>query len=170
MTAELRSRQRALDSVAAALVLILTSTFATAFAQQRMAHAPAVQEAPGRFTFSVRDFGARGDGNADDQPAITRAAEKLRATGKGMLYFPHGVYRCARQAGRQDGVFLSGVSDVSIVFEPGAVLLMDNLNPKDGRGDYGHGIRLVGPCSNIWLQNVVVKWKQKPSRRSMGDG
>ena len=152
------------------LALVLSSRFAPALAQQRPAHPLVARETSHELTFNVRDFGARGDGNADDQPAITRTVEKLSARGKGMLYFPHGVYRCARQARQQDGVLLSGVSDVSIVFEPGAVLLMDNLNPKDGRGDYGHGIRLKGPCSNIWLENVVVKWRQKPSRRSMGDG
>ena len=72
------------------------------------------------WTLNVRDFGARGDGEADDQPAITKAAEKLSLAGRGMLYFPHSVYRCGRQERYQDAVFLDGVSDVLIVFEPGA--------------------------------------------------
>ncbi|HVT27082.1 MAG TPA: hypothetical protein VHE81_03605, partial [Lacipirellulaceae bacterium] len=52
---------------------------------------------------------------------------------------------------------------------PGAVLLMDNLNPHSGIGDCGHGILFRGPCHNITLKNVSVKWAKKPSGRSMGD-
>lgn len=44
---------------------------------------------------SVRDFGAIGDGRADDRVAVQRAYEKVAAQGGGHLYFPSGQYRIA---------------------------------------------------------------------------
>lgn len=127
----------------------------------------AADKAPERF--DVRAFGAAGDGVADDQPAINRAAQALAQNKGGVLYFPSGTYRCARQRGNQNGIEFVGISNVAVVFDPGAVLLMDNLNPQTGRGDAGHGILFRGPCHDITLKNVAVKWAKRPSGRSMGD-
>src|SRR4051812_24549499 len=113
--------------------------------------------------FDVRDFGAVGDGVADDQPAIIRAAHAVAQNKGGVIYFPFGVYRCARQAGEQNGIEFLGVSDVTILFDPGAVLLMDNLDPKTGAGDRGHGILVRGPAHNISVINAAVKWAKRPS-------
>jgi hypothetical protein len=124
-------------------------------------------EAPQRF--DVRAFGAVGDGIADDQPALIRAEQAVANNKGGVLYFPSGVYRCARQAGMQNGIEFAGVSNVTIIFDPGAVLLMDNLNPQTGIGDWGHGILVRGPCHDITLMNVSVKWAKRPSARTMGD-
>src|SRR5438045_3340066 len=106
--------------------------------------------------FDVRAFGAVGDGIADDEPALVRAAHAVAQNKSGVLYLPFGVYRCARQAGAQNGIEFVGVSDVTILFDPGAVLLMDNLNPQTGAGDRGHGILVRGPCHNITLVNAAV--------------
>ncbi|HEY0151623.1 MAG TPA: glycosyl hydrolase family 28-related protein [Longimicrobium sp.] len=46
-----------------------------------------------RALVSVRDFGARGDGTADDTPAIQRAIESVYARGGGVIVFPRGTYR-----------------------------------------------------------------------------
>ncbi|HWB54362.1 MAG TPA: glycosyl hydrolase family 28-related protein, partial [Tepidisphaeraceae bacterium] len=119
--------------------------------------------------FDVRAFGATGNGIADDQPAIIRAVEAVTKNKGGVLYFPYGVYRCARQAGAQNGIEFDRVSNVTILFDPGAVLLMDNLNPQTGGGDRGHGILFCGPCENISLINASVKWAKRPTSRSMGD-
>lgn len=119
--------------------------------------------------FDVHDFGAVGDGVGDDQPAINKAVAAVAQNMGGTLYFPRGVYRCARQTGMQNGIAFSAVSDVTILFEAGAVLLMDNLNPQSGVGDFGHGIVFRGPCHDIALTNVAVKWTKRPSTRSMGD-
>lgn len=125
-------------------------------------------KAPERF--NVRDFGAVGNGIVDDQPAINKAVQAVTKNKGGVLWFPYGTYRCARQAGPQDGVAFVGVSGVTVLFDPGAVLLMDNLNPDDNRGDRGHGILFRGPSRNISVINATVKWKTKPSKRSYGDG
>jgi hypothetical protein len=125
------------------------------------------ENAPQRF--DVRAFGAVGDGIADDQPALLRAAKAVAQNKGGVLHLPPGVYRCGRQAGMQNGIEFVGISDVTILFEPGAVLVMDNLNPQNDQGDHGHGIVFRGPCRNITVINAAVKWAKKPSARSMGD-
>ncbi|MFS8038140.1 glycosyl hydrolase family 28-related protein [Xanthobacter sp. AM11] len=43
-------------------------------------------------TISLRDFGAVGDGLADDMPAVERALAQLRAQGGGTLFVPRGVF------------------------------------------------------------------------------
>ncbi len=120
-------------------------------------------------SFDVRAFGAAGDGTTDDQPALTRAANAVAQNKGGVLHFPAGVYRCAAQKRMQNGIEFVGVSGVTILFDPGAVLLMDNLNPQTGLGERGHGILVRGPCHDITLTNVAVKWAKKPGGRSMGD-
>lgn len=125
----------------------------------------AAGKAPGRF--DVRAFGAVGDGVADDQPAVTRAAEAVAQNRGGVLYFPGGTYRIGR--GMPNGIEFPGVSNVTILFDAGAVLLMDNLNPQTGLGDRGHGVLVRGPCHDITLTNVAVKWAKKPGNRSQGD-
>src|SRR5213078_874451 len=94
----------------------------------------AAVNAPQRF--DVRAFGAIGDGIADDQPALLRAAQAVAQNKGGVLILPWGIYRCARQAGMRNGIEFLGVSDVTILFDPGAVLLMDNLNQENGHGDH----------------------------------
>lgn len=127
----------------------------------------AAEKTPERF--DVRAFGAVGDGIVDDQPALVRAVQAVAQNKAGVLYFPAGVYRCGAQKGMQNGIEFIGVSDVTILFDPGAVLLMDNLDPQSGKGERGHGILVRGPCHDITLQNVAVKWAKQPSGRSMGD-
>jgi Pectate lyase superfamily protein len=127
----------------------------------------AAENTPPRF--DVRAFGAVGDGIADDQPALTRATSAVAENKGGVLYLPAGVYRCGRQADMQNGIEFAGVSNLTILFEPGAVLVMDNLNPQNDQGDHGHGILFRGPCRNIAVINAAVRWARKPSVRSMGD-
>ncbi len=42
---------------------------------------------------SVKDHGAKGDGRADDGPAIRAAIDAIRKAGGGTILFPEGVYR-----------------------------------------------------------------------------
>ena len=44
--------------------------------------------------FSVRDYGATGDGKTVDTPAVNRAIEAVAAAGGGTLVFPAGTYVC----------------------------------------------------------------------------
>jgi hypothetical protein len=125
----------------------------------------AAEKTPQRF--DVRAFGAVGDGITDDQPAVTRAAEAVTKNKGGVLFFPSGTYRIGR--GSANGIEFSGVSNVTVLFDAGATLLMDNLNPQTGLGDHGHGVLVKGPCHDITLENVAVKWAKRPNNRSQGD-
>ena len=121
----------------------------------------------GRTVVDVTAFGARGDGTTDDSAAIQAAAAAL-ASG-GTLYFPRGVYRFAQSWPEGTAaIVVSGVSDVSVEFEPGAELFMDNLDPVARTGT-GHGLLVRGPAARIALRNVHIRWSPG-ARRSLGDG
>ena len=120
----------------------------------------------------VRAMGAVGDGVADDYAAIRRAVAALPAGAEpGELYFPPGDYRIARGPGRDNrdgGLRLHDVHRVRVLFQD-AVLLMDNLDDR-GRGSQCHGVLIDGGSTDVVLENVAVRWKTLPSRRSQGDG
>jgi hypothetical protein len=116
---------------------------------------------------NVRDYGAVGDGSHDDSAAIKEAESHL--TNGSYLYFPAGDYRFAQQNPAGHGaVYITGLKNVGVVFDPGARLLMDNLN-SSGNGT-SHGIRIVGRASHIALINPHIEWVTLPSSRSFGDG
>src|SRR5215472_1760675 len=48
----------------------------------------------GRIVFNVREFGATGDGQTLDSPAINRTIESAAAAGGGTVFFPAGTYSC----------------------------------------------------------------------------
>lgn len=113
----------------------------------------------------VKNFGAVGDGVTDDSAALRKAVERLKADGGGRLDFPTGVYRIGTRHG---GLVFNGVSNLKISFAHDAMLLMDNLEANGNGG--GHGMTFRAPAENIELLNVNIVWKNKPKRRSMGDG
>lgn len=118
-------------------------------------------------TIDVRDHGAIGNGIVDDALAILEAAAAM--TDGTTLYFPSGTYRFAqRNPDNGAAVYVEGLSRASVVFDPGAVLMMDNLD-EAGHGT-GDGIRIVGAGEYITTVNTDVQWKVPPSERSRGDG
>jgi hypothetical protein len=56
---------------------------------------------------SVTDYGAKGDGSADDTAAVTKALSAVSAKGGGTVYFPAGSYKVS-QIQVPDGVNLQG--------------------------------------------------------------
>lgn len=128
----------------------------------------------GREVVSVKDFGAVGDGVADDtaeiQAAITAAAGQT-------LYFPEGTYIISDS--------LVGVSNLTIVFDPGVtvqiaagssvttgdailyfnecsrVMLLGNgaklIGERKGTGanDIVQGIALCG-CSDVYVEKFLI--------------
>lgn len=61
---------------------------------------------------SVKDFGAVGNGVADDTAAIQAAIDAVNAAGGGVVYFPAGTYACAN-LWPKDNVTLQGASKLS---------------------------------------------------------
>ncbi|MGE2728567.1 right-handed parallel beta-helix repeat-containing protein [Mycolicibacterium vaccae] len=120
-----------------------------------------------RAVVNVRDHGAAGDGVADDSAGIRAAVETLKPGDT--LRFPTGSYRVA-ELNPQSGaaVRLDGLSDVTVEFDSGAELVMDNIDPITRKGT-AHGILIHGPATGITLRNIKIRWLA-PATRSMGDG
>ncbi len=118
-------------------------------------------------TANVRDYGATGDGVSDDSVAIRAAVDAL---GSGdTLLFPRGSYRFAeRNPDSGAAIFISEKSDLTIHFEDGAEVVMDNVDPGTRTGT-SHCILIRGPASRITLRGVRIRWAAA-ALRSMGDG
>lgn len=118
-------------------------------------------------TVNVRHHGAAGDGVTDDSVAIRRAVAALRPNST--LYFPSGAYRFAeRHPTAGAAIVIGNLSRVTVDFDAGAELVMDNLDRATGTGT-SHGILVHGPAEDVELRNVTIRWSQ-PAIRSMGDG
>ncbi|WP_428659486.1 hypothetical protein [Reyranella sp.] len=101
---------------------------------------------------SPLDFGAIGNGSADDYPAITAALQALAAKGGGTLVFPNDRdFRIATPG--VHGIHLSQQSNITIMMGERSRLIMDNM--VDGLA-VSHGIFVEGPCENISLIGVHV--------------
>jgi len=75
-----------------------------------------------RDVVSVKDFGAVGDGLADDTAAIQAAVDSLAATG-GTVHFPTGTYLIARTAGTNENYGLKvTASNIALVADGNAKL------------------------------------------------
>lgn len=88
--------------------------------------------------FNVTNFGAVGDGVANDTPAINRAIEKCNASGGGTVMFPAGKYSAAS---------IHIKSNVRLLLDANAVILggpRENFEPAepnpqfDKYQDFGH--------------------------------
>ncbi len=86
---------------------------------------PEPQAMPASGRFDVRDFGAKGDGNTIDTPAINKAIEAASAAG-GVVHFPPGSYACF-------SIHLK--SNVNLHLVPGATILAADT-PASGGGGY----------------------------------
>jgi hypothetical protein len=108
--------------------------------------------------FDVMMYGARGDGETIDSPAINRAIEAAAAAGGGTVFFPAGTYA---------SYSLRLKSNITLHLDHGATLLA--AEPKDGEGfddpgegagnpyqDFGHS---HWRASLIWgeeLENICI--------------
>ena len=110
-------------------------------------------ELPGKNTFNVRDYGATGDGNSLDSPAINRAIDAAATAGGGTVLVGAGTY-------------LSGSirlkSNIHLLVDAGATILgaPQNLNAYDETEPYTFGgYQDGGHCyfhnSLIWGENLT---------------
>lgn len=75
--------------------------------------------------YSVRAYGARGDGKTVDTPSVNRAIEAAAAAGGGTVHFPAGTYLCFS---------IRLKSNVGLYLDAGAVILA--ADPAEGKGAY----------------------------------
>ena len=108
-------------------VLIL---FVCALCSSAAVHAqmPAAEAANG--IFDVRNFGAVGDGQADDTGAIQRAIDAAHERG-GIVFLPPGRWLCRGHLELKMGVHLKGVNETPQSWEPPSGSI---LEPTEGKG------------------------------------
>jgi nitrous oxidase accessory protein NosD len=109
-----------------------------------------------RESVSVKDFGAVGDGVTNDTVAIQNAIDSLAATG-GVVYFPPGTYRIARNIGTNDrwGVKVTS-SNITL---KGEQATLRRFNTDISTYALAYPLVFVGvPDSNVATQttNVVI--------------
>lgn len=108
--------------------------------------------------FSLADFGACGDGKADDEPAFQRALARIRELGgrPSVLRIPAGEYLLrAKPVGGKRAIVFARVENCLVAGE-------DPARVKLVYGDYdGDGIDFRG-WENSTLRNVQVYWRETP--------
>ena len=132
-----------------------------------------------RDVVSVKDFGAVGDGVADDTAEIQAAVDHAHALGGGVVTFPSGTYM-VNASGNLTGiqmksgvyinltgaklkalganspnyrlVYFTGVSDCGVI---GGEIEGDRAT-NSASGEQGHGIYIILNCSRILIENVTV--------------
>ena len=88
----------------------------------------------------VRSFGAKGDGDTVDTPAINRAIEAIGTSGGGRLYFPAGIYLCytIHLKSRVDLYLEQGATILAASSGAGGQYDAAEPNQWDHYQDYGH--------------------------------
>lgn len=116
------------------------------------------------FVASVLTYGAKGDGVANDYPALNSAMLAVSNAGGGTIMLPDNMtFRITTP--HVNGILLTNMSNVTIQGGGNTTLLMDNLIA--GVSD-GAGIFIAGPCSNITIRDLHVKYAQMSADREGG--
>lgn len=97
---------------------------------------------PAPHLFSVRDFGAVGDGATIDSPAINKAIDHVASLGGGVVHFPPGTYACYTLRLKSNITLHLGEGAVILAAAPNGVAPNGYDDPGPGAGnafqDYGH--------------------------------
>ncbi|MDR0932046.1 MAG: right-handed parallel beta-helix repeat-containing protein [Victivallales bacterium] len=135
---------------------------------------------PDPIIFSVKDFGAKGDGKTDDGPAFRKAFEAVKAAnGKPtVLNVPSGTYRIAPSPESLPQTLNLRIADMDgkMIPRPGklarAHLVLTNVDYFTLRGEKGTkflftdstmlGLRLLG-CSESVIENIAIDYADNPS-------
>jgi hypothetical protein len=120
---------------AVAVGVLSTATAGVAMAAETPGGAPGAVGA--KATFNVKDYGAKGDGSANDAGAINKAIVAANKAGGGTVQFPKGTYKV--------GATIHLMSDVvwqldagSVVSATGSGYDKAESNSNDKYQDYGH--------------------------------
>jgi hypothetical protein len=106
---------------------------------------------------SVKDFGAVGDGVANDRAAINLALAYLESVGGGTLYFPFGTYYISDTIGNQTNP--AGKISLQLLGDPGTVI---NCNPAV----YSNGAVVLqyAKIDTAIVKNLIVRCNTKTAR------
>jgi polygalacturonase len=118
----------------------LAATGATASAAAAGATPPAQESAstmPGA-TFNVRDYGAKGNGSADDSAAFDKAVTAASAAGGGIVEVPSGTYKSAHTVHLKSHVTIQLDAGSTVTGASGNSYDQAEANPYDQYQDYGH--------------------------------
>ena len=105
--------------------------------------------------YNVRDFGARGDGSADDGEALRKAIAAAAAdtTGRRTVFLPRGRY-LIRCVGPETGnVKLDNLKNLRLVGEHGTEILLP--------GPLDVAIRILN-CDNVGVKNLTLTYRKVP--------
>ena len=87
---------------------------------------------------NVKDYGAVGNGSANDTAAINRAITAANAAGGGTVQFPSGTYRSPNSIHMKSNVTIQLDSGATIMGASGTGYDPPEDNPWDEYQDYGH--------------------------------
>jgi hypothetical protein len=118
-------------------------------------------------TYSVRDYGAKGDGKTDDTAAFQKALDTAAQAGGGVVYAPRGNYFFAGHLNVPNAVILKGVWE-SVpshlgIRNPGAPKPTDDgttLLPTEGRGKED-GPPFLTLNTDSTLKGVVIYYPEQ---------
>ncbi len=142
-------------------VVLCASTFFlfAAHGQRQVSPSKTVAPAGVAGVYDVRAFGARGDGQTLDSPAINHAIEQAAAAGGGTVRFPAGTYLCFS---------IRLKSNITLYLEHGATIRaadpqeshgsydMPEPNEWDMYQDFGHSHWQNSLIWGIGLENVAI--------------
>lgn len=94
--------------------------------------------APHASVYDVRDYGAKGDGSANDTPAVNKAITAANSAGGGTVRFPAGTYKSKNTIHMKSNVTLQVDSGATIQGSSADTYDAAETNPYDQYQDYGH--------------------------------
>lgn len=128
-----RSRAAAIVLFVVALVLGLGHPAAPAASQGPQDPSPAAA------VYDVRDYGAKGDGSANDTPAVNKAINAASsAAGGGVVRFPPGDYKSKNTIHMKSHVTLRLDKGATLQGSSADTYDKAESNPYDAYQDYGH--------------------------------
>ncbi|HEY4787258.1 MAG TPA: glycoside hydrolase family 28 protein [Bacteroidales bacterium] len=114
-------------------IQIITSALLLWFVGVYTVKAALVRSLPSNgVVYSVRDFGAKGDGKSTDSPYINQAIDAAAANGGGTVYFPAGNYLCYS---------IRLKSNIALYLDQGATIVAAEPTEKEGYDE---------PEPNLW--------------------
>ena len=119
-------------------------------------------------TFSVKDFGAVGDGSTDDTTACQNAVNAALATTNGVVYFPSGTYKLTDKLGSSSApssttsISLIGIERAVLDFQPSVYLNYGIIFKSSASDTVGYKVvnieGLTIDCNNKVAQAITVKF------------